>query len=71
MQVIIMHQMILKKYIAFLFDCEKPRDGYLLKAKHFSDSHVNDYTAWHNVEKSDKLYLKSVRHPRLKDATAR
>ena len=37
---------------------------------HFSDSHVNYYTAWCYVTKSDKSYLQSVGHPDLKDATA-
>ena len=37
---------------------------------HFSDTHVNYYTAWCYVTKSDKLYLQSVGHPDLKDGTA-
>ena len=37
---------------------------------HFSDTHVNYYTAWCYVTNSDKLYLQSVRHPDVKDGTA-
>ena len=35
---------------------------------HFSDTHVNYYTAWYYVTNSDKLYLQSVRHPDVKMA---
>ena len=36
-------------------------------ALHFSESHVNYYTAWCYVTKSHKSYLRSVGHPDLKD----
>ena len=67
------------QYFHLTLNFQKTRDGYLLKGKlqnnhnialHFSDTHVNYYTAWCYVTKSDKLYLQSVGHPDLKDGTA-